>query len=205
MNSIIKGQANPAPTYGRGQLALFTAILVLAMALTFSCSSGNDDGGSSSSSGGGASCGKLMSQNLNVDAAGSVCYDNDPVNCSKYGRLYDWATAMKLPAKCNETLSTEDPDCAIQSKHKGICPSGQHIPSIEELSEYGSGCLKNQLGGSGNSGGYFRNAGSDGRWWSASEYSGSYAYSRYMGYGSEYANWDNYYKSYLYSVRCVQD
>ncbi|MDR0516191.1 MAG: hypothetical protein LBH25_04020 [Fibromonadaceae bacterium] len=34
-------------------------------------------------------------------------------------------------------------------------PSGQHIPSIEELNEYGSyGCLKNQPGG-GSSDGYF--------------------------------------------------
>jgi hypothetical protein len=145
------------------------AIIAVAMAFTFSCSS--DDGGGNSggnNNGGGTSCGKLMSQNLNLDVAGSVCYDNDPSNCSKYGMLYDWATAMNLPAKCNSTLSTSDPECTIQNKHKGICPSGQHIPSRDELNEYGSyECLKNQPGGIGGSGGYFSAVGSNGSWWSA--------------------------------------
>ncbi|MDR0517498.1 MAG: hypothetical protein LBH25_10695 [Fibromonadaceae bacterium] len=182
--------------------------LMLAMALTLtSCTDPADGGGTSSNSnggnsgGGGASCGKLMSQNLNIDVAGSMCYDNDPSNCSKYGRLYDWATAMNLPAKCNSTLSTDDPDCAIQSKHKGICPSGQHIPSIEELNEYGSGCLKNQPGGSG---GLFNHVGSFGNWWSASENYSDLAYYRRMSHstGARYYNDD---KGYLFSVRCLQD
>jgi hypothetical protein len=75
------------------------------MALTFSCSSdGKDDdnsGGSPGTSSGGGSCdmsgyrevpmpdGKTwMAENLNCDVAGSVCYDRDPANCAKYGRLY---------------------------------------------------------------------------------------------------------------------
>jgi hypothetical protein len=200
-----------------------TAALALAITLTLSCS-GDDGGGGgnssssvSSSSGGssssndvGTSCGKLMSQNLNVNVEGSVCYGNDPANCTKYGRLYDWPTAMNLPAKCNTTLSTSDPDCAIQSKHKGICPSDQHIPSKEELNEYGSyGCLKNQAGGYGNSDGYFHDVGSYGYWWSSSESSSEYsslsAYNRFMYYRDERATWGYHYKSYLHSVRCVQD
>jgi hypothetical protein len=43
-----KGQANPAPTYGRGWLALFTAILGLAITFTLSCSGGDDCGGGGS-------------------------------------------------------------------------------------------------------------------------------------------------------------
>jgi hypothetical protein len=162
-------------------------------------------GSSSSSSDGGASCGKLMSQNLNTSATGSVCYDNIPANCDKYGKLYDWATAMALPAKCNTTLSTSDPECAIQNKHRGICPSGQHIPSKEELEEYGSyGCLKNQAGGYGYSGGYFDSVGSSGSWWSASGYGSNDAYYWYMGYnGGVFSR--SYDKSSLFSVRCVQD
>ncbi len=56
------------------------------------------------------------------------CYCNKPENCEKYGRLYDWATAMALPSSCNNT------DCSdqIQAKHRGICPSGWHIPSEAE-------------------------------------------------------------------------
>ena len=74
-----------------------------------------------------------LAENLNYDVPNNdddVCYDNNPANCTKYGRLYDWATAMALPSKCNSTLSTSDADCAITTPyHKGICPTGWHIPS----------------------------------------------------------------------------
>lgn len=34
-----------------------------------------------------------MAQNLKVQTEGSWCYDNDPANCEKYGRLYTWNAA----------------------------------------------------------------------------------------------------------------
>jgi len=49
-----------------------------------------------------------MAENLNYDIAGSKCYDNKPENCTKYGRLYDLATAKKA------------------------CPSGWHLPNNAE-------------------------------------------------------------------------
>jgi len=70
-----------------------------------------------------------MAENLNCDVSGSKCYDNDEANCAKYGRLYDWATAMNLPDSCDSFT------CAslINTKHQGICPSGWHIPSNADL------------------------------------------------------------------------
>jgi len=61
-----------------------------------------------------------MARNLNYNASGSTCN-----NCATYGRLYDWATAMNLPG-CGYGTS-----CASQIvyPHRGICPSGWHIPS----------------------------------------------------------------------------
>jgi len=91
-----------------------------------------------------------MAENSNYDVDGSRCYGEGGLvyneetraydttlstseilaNCIQYGRLYDWATAMALPIKCNSTLSTSDADCAITTpNHRGICPSGWHIPS----------------------------------------------------------------------------
>jgi uncharacterized protein (TIGR02145 family) len=70
-----------------------------------------------------------MSENLNHNANASKCYDNQDSNCDKYGRLYNWATAMALPSKCNSKLSTTDVDCAIATPHRGVCPVGWHIPS----------------------------------------------------------------------------
>jgi uncharacterized protein (TIGR02145 family) len=49
-----------------------------------------------------------MAENLNYDADGSKCYGNKPANCEKFGRLYDWDTAMKS------------------------CPKDWHLPSDAE-------------------------------------------------------------------------
>jgi len=73
-----------------------------------------------------------MAENLNVgDSIKCNNYD-----CNKYGRLYDWATAMQLPHKCDSTLSTSgDADCKINPPHQGICPKGWHISRFYEWSD----------------------------------------------------------------------
>jgi len=50
-----------------------------------------------------------MAENLNYDANGSKCYNNETENCQKYGRLYDFSTAEKS------------------------CPTGWHLPTLEEF------------------------------------------------------------------------
>jgi len=73
-----------------------------------------------------------MAENLNYDVPNNetdICYDNDNNNCPLYGKMYNWATAMALPSKCNSILSTNDDDCVVKTPHQGICPSGWHIPS----------------------------------------------------------------------------
>jgi len=49
-----------------------------------------------------------MAENLNYECEGSVCYNNDPANGEKYGRLYDLETAKKA------------------------CPPGWHLPTMPE-------------------------------------------------------------------------
>jgi len=68
-----------------------------------------------------------MAENLNYNpnTGNSVCYDGLTSNCNKYGRLYDWSTAMNLQSSCNgENCSVE-----VLSKHRGICPPDWHIPN----------------------------------------------------------------------------
>ena len=48
-------------------------------------------------------------------------------NCDKYGRLYDWETAMGL-SNCNNGSCLNK----IQKTHKGICPNGWHLPDTSE-------------------------------------------------------------------------
>jgi uncharacterized protein (TIGR02145 family)/uncharacterized repeat protein (TIGR02543 family) len=65
---------------------------------------------------------RWMAENLNYDTTGSWCYDNNPDNCVKYGRLYNWNTAM-----AGSRSSTASP-----SGVRGVCPAGWHLPSRRE-------------------------------------------------------------------------
>jgi uncharacterized protein (TIGR02145 family) len=81
-----------------------------------------------------------LAENLNYNATGSKCYNNDNANCTKYGRLYDWSTAMGFEAACNSSSCSEQ----IETPHQGICPDGWHIPSNadwNELYHYADGTL----------------------------------------------------------------
>jgi len=176
-----------------------------------------------------------MAENYDYAVAGSKCggadgklKDDSPVCNSLYGRLYNWATAMALDASCNSS------SCAAQvsTNHRGICPSGWHIPSDDEwttLTDFVGGTttagtkLKaivewNSNGngtddfgftalpsGSGNFDGNFYNAGEDCHWWSASETVSGSAFGRSMYYGNGNVSWDVTSKSRLYSIRCVKD
>jgi len=161
-----------------------------------------------------------MAQNLNYNVSGSRCYNNQESNCDTYGRLYNWATAMNLPASCNSS------SCGINAKHRGICPSDWHIPSKAEwetlVSFVGSGAgtklmsatLWNSYsgfpkgtdefgfsalpGGYGLSGSSFNGVGDEGAWWSSSEDESILAYVWRFGYS--YSD-----KRFLFSVRCVKD
>jgi uncharacterized protein (TIGR02145 family) len=117
---------------------LLAATLALAITFTFSCSGDPDDNGGGQSNPGPSvpyegetyktvviGTQTWMARNLNYNASGSKCYDDDPAKCATYGRLYDWATAMALPSSCNSTSCSSQ----INAKHRGICPSGWHIPS----------------------------------------------------------------------------
>jgi uncharacterized protein (TIGR02145 family) len=83
-----------------------------------------------------------MAENLNYageDGTYGVCYDNDPDNCEKYGRLYDWKTAMNLlPGNNNVPEGTDCNSTACNSYvkdkswHDGICPKGWYLPTNAE-------------------------------------------------------------------------
>jgi len=170
-------------------------------------------------------------RNLNYNVSGSKCYGEGgklynydtglydktlstaeiQANCDEYGRLYKWSTAMALPDSCNGIKCTS----IIGTKHKGICPSGWHIPSDDDwatLANFvGASTAGTKLkatsgwnnyngksgngqdtygfaalpGGFGNSDGSFANAGGHGLWWSASENDANVAYYRRMYYDIE--------------------
>jgi len=170
-----------------------------------------------------------MTENLNYNASGSECgsdkYFPDKVaNCKKYGRLYNWKTAVKS------------------------CPKGWHLPDNEEWQK-----LMNFAGGNENAGtklkaksgwkdndngtgngtdnygfsalpGGLRHyngnfiIGNSGFWWSSSESKiknsveikgssgngSTYAYARYISVNEE-TGWSSLGNNYLLSIRCMQD
>lgn len=92
-----------------------------------------------------------MAENLNyaylqptaqLDSS-SWCYDNDPVNCEKYGRLYLWSAAVDSAALFSESgkgfgfghdcgnLQQPKP-CGPEVDTRGACPAGWRLPWLYE-------------------------------------------------------------------------
>ena len=64
-----------------------------------------------------------MAKNLNYGTDNSYCYDNLDGNCSLYGQLYTWNDA------------------------KIVCPSGWHLPSVEEWEKFFSTDIGKEIAG----------------------------------------------------------
>jgi len=156
-----------------------------------------------------------LAENLNYAGTnGDIgkCYDNDPANGEKYGRLYTWDEAIKispagwhLPTGAEWTQLTDFVGGAAIAGRKLKSTSGWN--DYKEVlgngtDEYGFSALP---AGFGYSDGSFDTAGSFGRWWSASEVGASGASYRRMDYFHEDARWLIYSKNGLLSVRCVAD
>jgi uncharacterized protein (TIGR02145 family) len=162
-----------------------------------------------------------MAENLNYEAEGSRCYNDSISYCKKYGRLYDWETAMKacpkdwhLPsnAEWDKLLRYVDGDKGTKNPYDSKT-AGKYLKSKEGWDDYegrtGNGEDKFGFsalpGGYGYSGGSFSNVGNLGYWRSSSEYDSGNAYYRYMYYRDKYAYYHDRGKYFLFSVRCLQD
>ncbi len=79
--------------------------------------------------------GVKFNYNGNTSDSTSWCYDNDPANCEKYGRLYTWSAVMDSAAQFSVNAGTKcgyDKTCTPNNPHRGICPEGWHVPTKEE-------------------------------------------------------------------------
>ena len=146
-----------------------------------------------------------MAENLNVKTEeGSWCYENDPANCEKYGRLYTWEAAQKA------------------------CPTGWHLPSKGEFKtllatvrasdedrsdnlragswengkdEYGFSALP--AGRYNSRDKEFSRLGNYAYFWSSTEHFSNGAF--YLSLSDRYASVYDDFKYVGYSVRCLQD
>jgi uncharacterized protein (TIGR02145 family) len=152
-----------------------------------------------------------MQRNMNFQTGNSWCYNNESSNCSTYGRLYDWETALN------------------------VCPKGWHLPSDAEWST-----LTTSLGGASVAGGKMKETGTA-HWsspntgatnssgftalpggyrlgsgnfyyltgtayfWSSTEHSSTDAWYRNLACNHGNAFRDGNYKAYGFSCRCLRD
>jgi len=150
-----------------------------------------------------------MSENLNYAEEGSKCYGSSDNNCAKYGRLYNWATALKAcPAGFH--LPSDDEWKTLENTVGGSSTAGTKLKSTSGWNNNGNGT--DEFGftalpvGGGDSGGSFDDTGIYGLWWSATEDDAKYAWSRHMTYNYAFVNRKAYNKTtVLLSVRCVQN
>lgn len=169
-----------------------------------------------------------MAENLNYKVDGSWWYENNADSGAKYGRLYTWAAAAKLPDSCNRV------ECAslVQSRHQGVCPGGWHAPSDGEwttLAAYlGGGAVAGgklmstsgwSNGGNGSDAygfralpagyrdytGIFFDAGASAPFWSVSEVGADYAWLNRVYSGDDDFERYGHDKQDGYNVRCLKD
>jgi uncharacterized protein (TIGR02145 family) len=164
-----------------------------------------------------------MAENLAYECDGSKCYDNEPANVQKYGRLYNWETALKacpegwhLPTdeEWDALLRFVDGDTGTESPYESEtagkllkAKDGWNKNDYEDISgngtdKFGFSALP---GGHCHYNGIREEVGDSGGWWSASEFNSADAYHRgiYYNDGSTCYSYDD--KSHLFSVRCVKD
>ncbi len=139
-----------------------------------------------------------MERNLQNDVLGSICYDDDSLNCKEYGRLYCWQAALdacpegfRLPTDKDWSIlinSLGGPDSAASALLKGgssgfdIPLSGNYQPEMKMFS------FKNQKA-------YF---------WTASSYSMNTAWIRIFDKDSKSVTRTTIGKSFYFSIRCIR-
>jgi len=177
-----------------------------------------------------------MAENLNYEAEGSRCYGEvNPVldssqrfitlskaeiqaNCTKYGRLYNWETAMKscpsgwhLPSKAEwGILMTVVGGNAIAGKClkavSGWVSRSNYNGNGEDkygFSALPSGSISISINNIKDSLTYF--VGFFGWWWSTNENTTDLACTLTMSFNDDIARYRDDSKNTLYSVRCLQN
>jgi uncharacterized protein (TIGR02145 family) len=153
-----------------------------------------------------------MAENLNYNAKGSKCYENSEANCKKYGRLYNWATAMNACPSGWHLPSEAEWDALINSVG-GEETAGKHLKAKSGWNDY-EGKSGNGIdtygfaalpGGIGYFDGHFGLVGNYGKLWSSTEVIIIHACYKPLNYDGEHMYPVSQNKSILSSVRCVKD
>ena len=164
----------------------------------------------------------------------SFCFNNEPDNCAKYGRLYLWSAVMDsagvLPGNTANGCG-KGSDCLVSGIVRGVCPMGWHLPDSTEWEtlftsvggkDKAGTVLKSVSGwtddgdgtddysfnaipsGYRNGGGNFAGVGGYAYFWGA-PLANNDAYGVHLDYDLKNAVLDYLYRNYGRSVRCLKD
>ena len=139
-----------------------------------------------------------MKHNLDVNVLGSICYEEDSLNCERYGRLYAWVAAInacpdgfRLPTDDDWLILTESlggadtagillkegASSGFDAKLAGNYQPEVHLHSYKDLKGY---------------------------YWTATPKGFSTAWIRSIATGQKDINRDHIGKSFYFSVRCIK-
>ena len=166
------------------------------------------------------------SQQTNNGIIERYCYNNDTVNCNVYGGLYEWNEMMQYALSDTGMTGKTQGVCPsgwhIPTHHEWTTLTtylGGESVACGKLKETGTIHWNSPNIGATNSSGFtalpgssrdgydgsFRAPGYFGGFWTATEYGGSYAWGRYLSYGSAGVSSDGNGKTSGFSVRCLKD
>jgi len=155
-----------------------------------------------------------MAENLNFAADSSVCLDNDESNCQKYGRLYNWETAMKA-CPAGWRLSSDEDWVSLALAVAGKCNGRVHwkilLKKLKTTTGWRGENGTDEIGFSALPGGFswsdgeFLSSGGYGSWWSATEAEGDATSAKIWEIASYSYGRESDDKMHLRSVRCVRE
>lgn len=152
-----------------------------------------------------------MTQNLNFDAPGSECYNNNPANCSIYGKMYDWSTALTV-APPGWHLATEADWANLENTFGGFNIAGGALKATSLWVSPNTGATDSSgftglPAGSTGFGASFNQLGFLAAFWTPTEVPGQTygAWGKALQYDNTIVETYNYLKFYKMSVRCVRN
>ena len=169
-----------------------------------------------------------LAQNLNYETDNSWCYGDEPANCKKYGRLYDWEAAMNAcPDGWNLASDEEwstlvkylDPKADPNSDLAESSVAGGMLKATGTIDD-GFGLWRSPNKGASNSSGFsavpsgtrfetgsFNMLGQHVMFWTSTEYNANSAWTRMLDYNQSGIFRDNtaITKAYGIAVRCIMD
>jgi len=147
-----------------------------------------------------------MAENLDRATSNSKCYDNKDDYCAQYGRLYSW-DAAKTACPAGWHLPSDAEWGTLVNYAGGESVAGQKLKSLNGWRNAGNGT--DDYGFSALPGGWCQissvHVGNRGFWWSSTETGKSEAWWRSLFFGDGKVGMESLPKTYMASVRCVQN